>query len=216
MFFYPTFPHFVDNICIPLIFYKLSLRIFCKQTVNYSVEKFFVGKCGEIWIFFTIFAVEFKKPPETRFQMTTFIGNIDARLDEKGRIFIPAAYRKVLAEYDSRRVVLRRDPDNECLVFYPEEVWNKKVQELQDTLDEWDPDDMMLLMQFTSDAEWLEPDNQGRVLLQKRNLEQTGADQDVVFVGMLNKFALWSRQRFEEKRMPQKDFAAALRQKMKK
>lgn len=61
MFFRPTFPHFVDNICILLIFYKLSLRIFCKQTVNYSVEKFFVGKCGEIWIFFTIFAVEFKK-----------------------------------------------------------------------------------------------------------------------------------------------------------
>lgn len=61
MFFYPTFPHFVDNICIILILCSLLTCIFCKQTVNYSVEKFFVGKCGEIWIFFTIFAVEFKK-----------------------------------------------------------------------------------------------------------------------------------------------------------
>lgn len=148
--------------------------------------------------------------------MTTFIGNIEARLDDKGRIFIPATYRKILAEYDSRRIVLRRDPENECLIFYPEEVWNEKVAQLKETLDEWNPEDEMILMQFTSDAEFLEPDSQGRVLLQKRNLEQIEAEQDVVFVGMMNRFALWSPKHFEEKKLPQKDFAALLRQKMAK
>lgn len=146
--------------------------------------------------------------------MTTFIGNIEARLDDKGRIFVPATYRKILAEYDSRRIVLRRDPENECLVFYPEEVWNHKVEQLRESLDEWNPDDEMLLMQFTSDAEFLEMDAQGRVLLQKRNLEQIGAQQDVIFVGMMNRFALWSPDRFEEKKLPQRDFATLLRQKM--
>jgi len=148
--------------------------------------------------------------------VTTFIGNIEARLDDKGRIFIPAVYRKILAEQESRRIVLRRDTENECLIFYPEHVWNEKVAQLRETLDEWNPDDEMLLMQFTSDAEFLEPDNQGRVLLQKRNLEQIGAGQDVLFVGMMNKFALWSPQRFEEKKLGQKDFAALLRQRMTK
>ena len=58
--------------------------------------------------------------------MSTFVGNIDGRLDEKGRIFVPAAYRKILAENGSKRIVMRRDTDNECLIFYPELVWNEK------------------------------------------------------------------------------------------
>ena len=97
--------------------------------------------------------------------MSTFIGNIEARADEKGRIFVPAAYRKILNEAESKRIVMRRDTDNECLIFYPEQVWNEKVGQLRQALDEWDPEDQMLLMQFMSDAEFLDMDNQGRILL---------------------------------------------------
>ena len=68
--------------------------------------------------------------------MQTFIGNIEGRLDEKGRIFVPAVYRKILAEAESKRIVMRRDTDNECLMFYPELVWNEKVEQLRSNLDE--------------------------------------------------------------------------------
>ena len=102
--------------------------------------------------------------------MQTFIGNIEARLDEKGRIFVPATYRKILAEAESKRIVMRRDADNECLMFYPEQVWNEKVEQLRLTLDEWDPEDQLILMQFMADAEYLELDGQGRILLQRKLL----------------------------------------------
>ncbi len=147
--------------------------------------------------------------------MSTFIGNIEARLDEKGRIFIPAGYRKILGEMESRRIIMRRDTDNECIIFYPEQVWNEKVGQLRHALNEWDPDDQMILMQFIAEAEILEPDSQGRVLLQKKNVEMIGAQQDVLFVGMLDRFALWSPSVFREKQMPQKDLAERIRQKMK-
>ena len=148
--------------------------------------------------------------------MQTFIGNIEGRLDDKGRIFVPAVYRKILAEEPSKRIVMRRDTDNECLMFYPESVWNEKVEQLRLTLDEWDPEDQLILMQFMSDAEYLEMDNQGRILLQKKNLETIGAQQDVLFVGMLNRFALWAPQTFESKRLSQTELAARLRAKMSK
>lgn len=146
--------------------------------------------------------------------MSTFIGNIEARLDEKGRIFIPAGYRKILGEMESRRIIMRRDTDNACIIFYPEQVWNEKVRQLRHALNEWDPDDQMILMQFIAEAEILEPDSQGRVLLQKKNVEMIGAQQDVLFVGMLDRFALWSPSVFREKQMPQKDLAERIRQKM--
>ncbi|MCI6419277.1 MAG: cell division/cell wall cluster transcriptional repressor MraZ [Bacteroidales bacterium] len=148
--------------------------------------------------------------------MQTFIGNIEARLDEKGRIFVPASYRKILAESESKRIVMRRDTDNECLMFYPEHIWNEKVEQMRQVLDEWDPEDQLLLMQFMADAEFLEPDGQGRILLQKKNLETIGAQNDVLFVGMLNRFALWTPENFANKRLSQTELAARLRAKMKK
>ena len=165
-----------------------------------------------ISFFFCIFA------PEIRIQthMQTFVGNIEGRLDEKGRIFVPAVYRRILSEEESKRIVMRRDTDNECLMFYPEEVWNEKVEQLRQALDEWDPEDQLILMQFMADAEYMEMDGQGRILLQKKNLETIGAQQDVLFVGMLNRFALWAPEKFAEKRMSQSELAARLRAKMKK
>ena len=148
--------------------------------------------------------------------MQTSIGNIEARLDEKGRIFVPASYRKILAESESKRIVMRRDTDNECLMFYPEHIWNEKVEQMRQVLDEWDPEDQLLLMQFMADAEFLEPDGQGRILLQKKNLETIGAQNDVLFVGMLNRFALWTPENFANKRLSQTELAARLRAKMKK
>ena len=76
--------------------------------------------------------------------MQTFVGNIEGRLDEKGRIFVPATYRRILAETESKRIVMRRDTDNECLMFYPEQVWNEKVEQLRAALDEWDPEDQLI------------------------------------------------------------------------
>ena len=148
--------------------------------------------------------------------MNTFIGNIEARADEKGRIFVPASYRRILSEMDSHRIVMRLDIDNECLIFYPEQVWNEKVNAMRQALDEWDPEDQLMLMQFMSDAEYLEMDGQGRILLQKKNLETIGAQQDVLFVGMLNRFALWTPEKFADKRLSQTELAARLRNKMKK
>ena len=148
--------------------------------------------------------------------MNTFVGNIEAKLDEKGRIFVPAVYRKTLAEMGTKLMVMRRDTDNECLMFYPESVWNEKVEQLRQTLDEWDPEDQLILMQFMADAEYLEMDGQGRILLQKKNLETIGAQNDVLFVGMLNRFALWAPENFAAKKLSQTELAARLRAKMSK
>ena len=146
--------------------------------------------------------------------MQTCVVNSERRWDEKGRIFIPATYRRILAETNAKRIVMRRDTDNECLMFYPEAVWNEKVEALRAALDEWDPEDQLILMQFMADAEYLEMDGQGRILLQRKNLETIGAQNDVLFVGMLDRFALWTPDTFAAKRLSQTELAARLRAKM--
>ena len=130
--------------------------------------------------------------------MKTFLGKIDAKLDAKGRVFVPSVFRKVLSEEERERVVVRMEADEKYLVVYPESVWNRQVVELQSKLNEWDPEDQMLLMQFVGDAEVLEFDAQGRVLLPKRLQTRMGLEGEVVFVGMVDKIAMWSKSMYEE------------------
>ena len=145
--------------------------------------------------------------------MSTFIGKYEAKADVKGRIFIPSAYRKLLPDGEREKVVMRRDAENECMILYPEHVWNAKVEQLKATLDEWNPADQMLLMQFVADAEWLDIDSQGRVLIAKRHLQSISVENsELLFVGMIDRFAVWGKNRYEQSKMSQIDFAKTLKE----
>ena len=149
--------------------------------------------------------------------MSTFIGKYEAKADIKGRIFIPSNYRKLLPDGGKERVVLQKDAENDCLIIYPEHVWNVKVDELKSTLDEWNAVDQLLLMQFVSDAEWLDIDSQGRILLSKKNQTLIGIENsEVLFVGMIDRFAVWSKSRYDQNKMSPSDFAALLKERMMK
>ncbi|MDD3321095.1 MAG: cell division/cell wall cluster transcriptional repressor MraZ [Paludibacter sp.] len=149
--------------------------------------------------------------------MSTFIGKYEAKADVKGRIFIPSTYRKLLPDGERERVVMQKDAENDCLVIYPESVWNIKLNDFKSKLDEWNSTDQLLLMQFVSEAEWLDIDSQGRVLITKKNLQQIGIENsEVLFVGMIDRFAIWSKARYEQVKMSSTDFAALLRERMMK
>lgn len=170
-----------------------------------------MGKCGEYQNKFIL--LQCKK--RTRIIMSTFIGKHEAKADVKGRIFIPSSYRKLLPDDQKERVVLRKDTENDCFVLYPESIWNEKVIDFKSKLDEWNPTDQLLLMQFVSDAEWLDIDTQGRVLISKKNLQMIGIENyEVLFVGMIDRFAIWSKTRYEIAKIPAVDFAKLLKERM--
>jgi MraZ protein len=147
--------------------------------------------------------------------VSTFIGKYEAKADVKGRIFVPSVYRKLLSGNEKDRLVMLRDVVNECIVLFPESVWNKKVEDFKSKLDEWNSQDQLLLMQFVSDAEWLDLDAQGRVLLSKKHLQSIGVDNsEVLFVGMIDRFAIWSAARYEQSKLSADDFALKLKDKM--
>lgn len=147
--------------------------------------------------------------------MSTFIGKYEVKADVKGRIFIPSAYRKILPDGEKERVVMRKDVENDCLILFPETVWNEKLENFKSKLDEWNSTDQLLLMQFVSEAEWLDIDSQGRILISKKNLHAIGIENsDVLFVGMIDRFALWSKSKYEQTRISPAEFANLLKERM--
>ena len=135
-----------------------------------------------------------------------FLGNIEAKTDVKGRVFLPAVFRKVLQASGEEQLVLRKDIYQKCLVLYPESVWNEKVDLLKAQLKPWKPSHQQMLRQFISEAEAISLDGNGRFLISKRLQKAAEIDQDVQFIGMDNTIELWSPQQLKQILKNDEDF----------
>ncbi|MDR0612162.1 MAG: cell division/cell wall cluster transcriptional repressor MraZ [Dysgonamonadaceae bacterium] len=130
--------------------------------------------------------------------MERFIGNIDAKTDIKGRVFIPAIFRKILQTAGEMHLVLRRDIFQDCLVLYPASVWNDELSELRSKLNKWDEEEQQVFRQFSLEAEILEMDASGRILIPKRYMLSAKITTDVRFVGLDHTIELWNREILEK------------------
>ena len=121
-----------------------------------------------------------------------FIGNTEAKIDAKGRAFLPAVFRKVLQASGEENLVLRRDVFQKCLVLYTESVWNTRLDMLKAQLRPWKPAHQQMFRQFVSEAEVVTLDGNGRFLISKRLLKMAEIDQDIQFIGMDDTIEIWS------------------------
>lgn len=142
--------------------------------------------------------------------MMRFLGNIEAKTDAKGRVFLPAVFRKQLQAASEERLVLRKDVHQQCLVLYPESVWFATQEELQQRLNKWNARHRMIFRQFVSDAEVVVPDGNGRILLPKRYLQMAGIAGEVRFIGMDDTIEIWAKERTEQPFMAPGEFSQAL------
>ena len=142
--------------------------------------------------------------------MIRFLGNIEAKTDTKGRVFIPAGFRKQLQAASEERLVLRKDVFQDCLILYPESVWFKTQNQLRQRLNKWNAKHQQIFRQFVSDAEIMIPDGNGRILLPKRYLQMAGIQGEVRFIGVDNTIEIWAKEKAEQHFMNPEEFSEAL------
>ena len=143
-----------------------------------------------------------------------FLGKTEAKLDVKGRLFLPASFRKEVQGSGVDRLVLRKDVFSECLVVYPESVWNEQMDQLRRKLNRWNKAHQQVFRQFVSEAEMVQLDASGRLLVPKRCLQSAHIQQDVEFVGMGDTIEIWARQEADEPFMEAEAFGSALEELM--
>ena len=139
-----------------------------------------------------------------------FLGNIEAKMDAKGRAFLPAVFRKMLQVSGEERLVLRKDIFQPCLVLYPENVWNEQMDALRQRLNRWNKQHQQVFRQFVSEVEVVTLDGNGRFLVPKRYLRLADIEQDVKFIGMGDTIEIWSNAKAEQHQMSPEEFGEAL------
>lgn len=146
--------------------------------------------------------------------MLQFLGNIEAKADAKGRIFVPAIFRKRLQAEGEEFLVLRKDIFQDCLVLYPGSVWEKEIETLRGRLNKWNREQQQIFRQFVLDAERLEMDANGRVLIPKRYLQMVSIDIEVRFLGVDETIEIWAKEKLDNPLVDPDDFSAKLQELM--
>ncbi len=124
-----------------------------------------------------------------------FRGSFDHNLDDKGRLAIPAAFRKLLQK-DSEPATLIITNFDQCLVAYDLEKWQKLEEKLA-ALPQFDPKVVAFQRYFIAGAVECPIDKAGRILIPQNLRQFAGISRESVIVGNLTKFEIWSKDRWE-------------------
>lgn len=124
-----------------------------------------------------------------------FKGTYRHKIDPKGRVPVPAAFRRLLGEAGARSLVVTLL--DQCLAAYPPAEWARLETQLG-ALPAFSKPVKALTRLLTSRAVDCELDVQGRILLPPALRQAAGLGRDAVLVGVLNRFEIWGPESWDD------------------
>jgi MraZ protein len=121
-----------------------------------------------------------------------FMGTYTPKLDDKGRLFLPAKFRDQLAE----GLVVTRGQER-CLTVWPQAAFEELARRAQEA-----PVTVKAARDYTrflfAGASDETPDKQGRITIPPMLREYAALNKDVVVIGVMNRVEIWDPARWEE------------------
>ena len=140
--------------------------------------------------------------------MTNFIGDYTVRLDPKGRLSFPAAFKKQIREALQDGFVLKRDVFEPCLIMYPMEEWERQNKMIRSRTNPYNKEHARFLRMFFSGTAEVSLDANNRMLIPKRLLDYAGIENEVVLAGQSGKIEIWASEKYGGVSEVDEDFAA--------
>jgi len=132
--------------------------------------------------------------------MAKFVGEHNAKLDDKGRLIFPQSFASLLQNEDSKplRLVIKHDLFANCLSIYTYEEWEKESENIKSKLNFFNPEHNEFWRGYMSNRALVEPDEKlRRFTIPKKMLEKIKVRKEVVFCGCDFKIELWAKEVYE-------------------
>ena len=124
-----------------------------------------------------------------------FSGEFQHGIDEKGRLIIPASFRKALGE----KYMLQKGQEG-CLFAYPMASWAKLEEGVND-LSDFVRENRDYKRRFFSASREGDVDKQGRTLIYPDYREYAQLTKDVYILGVGNRIEIWDKANWETYRL---------------
>ena len=125
--------------------------------------------------------------------MGGYLGSYLYQVDDKGRVTLPAAFRR--GGESQSFVLIQAQPD--ALSLFPADAWDQ-VQERLRTLARSAPRSRHQMLGLTANAIEVVPDKQGRILIPDRLRAAVGITDEAQMIGAIDKIEIWNPTRFSK------------------
>jgi MraZ protein len=133
---------------------------------------------------------------------------VDAKLDPKGRLVLPARLRRKLAELDISSLVFMVHPNLKAIFAFTPEDWKQKVEDRLDAAFIFDAQSLVLAHALMGGAQSVDVDKQGRILVPPKMRDEAGLDRELVLQTLQGRLEIWSAEAWEARKA---EVAAALK-----
>lgn len=129
--------------------------------------------------------------------MNTLIGTYECKVDAKGRMLIPAPFKKQLVAGLDDGFVLKRSVFQNCLELYPMKEWEKMMAKING-LNRFVKKNNDFIRRFTAGVKVVEIDALGRLLLPKDLTVFAQISKDVVLSSAVSIIEIWDKDLYEK------------------
>ncbi|SEL11518.1 MraZ protein [Aquimarina amphilecti] len=132
-----------------------------------------------------------------RLKVVNLIGTYECKADAKGRLMMPAAFKKQLLPVLQGGFVLKRAVFQPCLELYPMEEWNLLMQKMN-KLNRFKKKNNDFIRRFTAGVKVVEIDSTGRLLIPKDLVSFAGITKELVLSSAVNIIEIWDKTQYEK------------------
>lgn len=140
--------------------------------------------------------------------MTTFIGDYNCKVDEKGRVTFPSMLKKQLGVVSEGRFVVKKDIFEQCLVLFSIEEWERQNTIIRERINPYNKEHNKFLRNFYRGSAEIVLDSNNRMLIPKRLLDLANISKEAILAGQDGKIEIWSKELYESAEQKHDDFAA--------
>jgi len=129
--------------------------------------------------------------------VNTLIGTYECKVDAKGRLMLPVAFKKQLASVTENGFVLKRAVFQPCLELYPMQEWESMMQNVN-KLNRFKKKNNDFIRRFTAGVKPVDLDISGRLLIPKDLVGFAGISKEIVVTSAVNIIEIWDKDKYEK------------------
>jgi len=130
--------------------------------------------------------------------MSSFIGDYNCKVDAKGRLILPSAFKKQVSSTANEQFVVKKDIYEDCLVLYPMDEWKRMVEILRSKINPYNKAHKQFLRGFYMDTAEISLDSNNRLTIPKKILSKIKIEKELKLVAQDDKIEIWNPETYDK------------------
>jgi len=129
--------------------------------------------------------------------VSNIIGTYECKVDVKGRLMFPVAFKNQLEASLEKGFVIKRSIFRKCLELYPMEEWDLESRRIN-RLNRFVKKNVDFIRKFMAGVKTVELDSTGRLLIPKDLINYANIRKEIVLASVVNKIEIWDKAEYEK------------------